>query len=496
MAADSLRAVPRRGVLRMLGGGAAAALAAGALGACAATGAASGGGPSAPRTAAPQQAAGHTITLLWRPWYNFNEGTSKLGLQLLYDGTAPFRASHKGVDFRLTALGYQGATIAAILAGNGPDVFEDWVFPPYIENNLLLDLQPYMRKANLDLSVYPSSYVSYFREIGSFSPKAAGFFVLPDYVHTLGQAVNLGVLDQLGVAYPEPGWTWADWTRFWTATAKRSTNPQRRRYGGQFYMSGYDYYGGNPAPWYWHGFGGGFVQPGAPTHCHLAAPGSIRFAEWAFPLMREQIIGYGHFRAGQQVSEPRGTAGGLLYSAEQWRGLKWAIYPMPVWPDGKAWTFGVASGYAANAATKHPDLCWEFIEWLCHEPAWPRYMMRLALIGPILNSLWSEWETIVTSVAPTLKDKQLHYLTQTVRDDLLYVGKSFKYADAATARAINHWTGLAQAGKVPVAQALPEAAAQVDALQLAAAAQSGVAAQALRRFPVRGRSIARVTPGL
>lgn len=94
MAANSLRAVPRRAVLRMLGGGAAAALAAGALGACTATRAASGGGPSAPRTAAPQQAAGHTITLLWRPWYNFNEGTSKLGLQLLYDAATARAINH------------------------------------------------------------------------------------------------------------------------------------------------------------------------------------------------------------------------------------------------------------------------------------------------------------------------------------------------------------------------------------------------------------------
>jgi ABC-type glycerol-3-phosphate transport system substrate-binding protein len=431
-------------------------------------------------TALPVKAAAAPITLVWRPWYNFPNGTGQAALTLMQHGIQPWLAKNPGVKVEITTLGYQGATIAAMLAGTGPDVFEDWVLPPYIENNLVYNFYPFVQQDNVNLNIFPSGEMQYFFDAARFAPGGhGGLYCLPAYIHTLAMAVNEGILDEMGLTYPEPDWTWEQWTHLWTTTTIRSKDPTKQRYGGNLYWSGYDYYGGNnPAPFYMKGFGGGYVDPNDATRSYIDQPGSIQCLEWAFNLMNEGVLGYGTFHTGHQVSAPRGTAGGLPYSAQAWQSVKWNFYAMPVWPKGR-YTFAASDFYAISAATKRPDIAWSFLKFLCVDTAWQAFMMRLALNGPNQKDLYPEWQRVVGEVAPPLRTKNLDIIVQAVQNDEPYFGHTFQFADSQAGAIINKYTAMAQARQMTVPQAASEIAKQVNALEATGAVTQAKAYAAL-----------------
>lgn len=440
------------------------------------------------------KAAASPIVLVWRPWYNFPGATSSEGQKLLYEGTAPFRAQNPGIDFKITFLGYQDTTAAAILAGAGPDVFEDWIISDYTDRGLLLNLQPYIQRDNLDLTVLPAGMVRYLEINGQSAPAGEGFYALPDYLHTLGQAVNEDVLDQLGMKYPEPDWTYQQWAEFWLQTSSKTLQKdgKPRVGGGLYWWSGHGS-GAAPGDWYWHAWGGDFVNPNNNTQPMIDAPGSVAFAEYFVGLINEGALAeWGDatgFITGSQVSLPRGSAGGLPWSATNWRNVKWSLYPMPTGAAGQ-FTAAFESFYAASADTQYPEQCWEFIKWLCYEKTWPRYMMRLALQGPIRRDLWTEWQTIVEAVAPPLRHVNLGGLVAQVEADNMWSGTPFRYYDSQCGDVINKYVGMILAKQISVAGGLAQASQQMAALQRVGNGYQGdlIATRAFEAYLAKARA--------
>jgi len=487
--------VTRRRALRA-GGAAVAALAAGgALAACSSGGAAGG---AASRSASPTAAAANPTVLLFRPWHNFTNGTSATAVQLYKNGLEPFLKKNPGVDVNITTMGYQQTTVASILAGVGPDVFEDWVLPLYTSANLILNLDSYIQRDNVDLSIYPPGQTVFFKEAGGFASAGPGIYCLPAYLHTVAQAVNLGVLDALGLGYPEPGWTHLDWTKLWEAVTIRSTGSggKKPRAGTALYWSGYDSSGSNPADYIWWGFGGEFVDPGNPTRCYLDSPGSVACAQWVYPLLQQGVVATGgDISTGGVVCQPRGSAGGLLYSAGAWNGFKWDLFPQPVFPKNKT-TYAASDFYAINAGTKHKDLSWELLKFICVETSWQTFMMKLALTGPNQRGLWEQWASIVKAAAPSLQTKNLNVIGQAVLNNEPYRGLVFHYSDTQSAGVIKQYSLLAQQQKMSITDAFTHAAQQVDAIQQAGGAASVQDTQITKEFPSVGGLIASVQPGL
>jgi hypothetical protein len=453
----------------------------------AAAGAAAWGGIVGMGAARPAQAAANPVVLVWRPWYNFPNATTPAGQRLLYEGTAPFRAQHPGLDIQMTFLGYQGATVAAILGGDGPDVFEDWVISDYTDQGLLLNLAPYIQQDNLDLSVYPAGMISYLQANGQSAPEGKGFYALPDYLHTLGQAVNLDVVNQLGLSAPQPEWTYQDWANFWLKTTYKSNVPTKARTGGALYWWCGHGNGGAPGDWYWHAWGGGYVDPANNANTIIDSPASLAFAEYFVALMDEgALTPWGNasaFPSGGQVSLPRGSAGGLPWSAANWRGTTWSIFPMPLGSQGR-FTAAFESFYAINGATRQPELSWEFLKWLCYETAWPRFMMRLALQGPAHKALWPEWQRIVVDAAPPLRHVGLETLVAQVERDELWTGAPFRYSDTQAGNIIGTYVSQILDHQTSVAAGLRAAAREIRALQVNGgtyARQTVAALQAMER---------------
>jgi len=475
------RMLSRRAALKA-GVTAAGVMAAGAaLAACGPTGSA----------ASTTKAAAATINIVWRPWYNFNNATSSTGHALLMQGIQPWLAQNKGVQVTITYMGYQQATVAAMLAGTGPDVFADWVLPLYLGQNLLLDLSKYVQQDNVNLDIFPSKDMEVFQQGG-------GLWALPSYLHLQAPAVNLGILDQLALSYPNPSWTYADWTKLLTTVTKKSSDPKLNRVGGWFNWGGYDYWGNDPAAYYLAGFGGEYVDPSDNTKCYLSNSGSQACLEWMFPLLAEGIMGTGsaNFQTGNQVVTWMDTAGGLIGAAQTFGGVKWQMYDEMIFPKGKI-AYAASDFYAVSAGTQNPEIAWEFLKYLTVQTDWQKWMIHLAMNGPNQKALYPFWVETVKQVAKPLANIDLDVFNRQMQGNDPYFGLTFKYQDQRAGQSIAAATAPALKNPQMVPQVCRLATSQVDAIESAGATQTQVQNAFAKEFPTtNGQSIAAVTPGL
>ncbi len=89
--------------------------------------------------------------------------------------------------------------------GNAPDVVSMHQFnvANYARRNALLDLTPYVQSGDLDLSDFPQPVT----DSGKLDEK---LLMVAKGVTMTGWVYNTGLLDKLGVKYPEFDWTWDD----------------------------------------------------------------------------------------------------------------------------------------------------------------------------------------------------------------------------------------------------------------------------------------------
>ena len=432
-----------------------------------------------PTAADLSAAAANPVVLTWLPWTDFPNGTTPSAASLMREGLRPWLLVNRGVQVDIAPPGSLQGNLAAMLAGEGPDVFHDAVLPPYVEQNLLYNIQPYLASDHIDLSRFLRTAVDSFASAAAFAPAGGGYYCLPAFINTLGMAVNVQALDAAGLSPPEPGWTYQQWASLWRSASNAAAGA-RHVYGGNLAWTGYDNSGSNPAPFYLKGFGGEYVDPLDATRCFLDQPGSIAALRWCYDLGSVGAVGGDNradIAAGRQISGPLGTSalgtsGDLVYAAQNWRGLKWAVLPMPLWPQGAA-TSGSSDFYAISSGTKAPDLAWSLLRFLCVEADWQNFMTTLALLGPNQKALWQRWQETVLQYASPLAAVNLGVFTEAVQSDLPYVGLSFKFNDAESAAAIKAACAPAQTKQVSVELAARQATARVDALQ----AQGGLRLQ-------------------
>ena len=119
-----------------------------------------------------------------------------------------FESTHPGITVKPTVVPwgqYWDKLQTAAVAGNAPDVF--WMnvpnFPKYSSNNLLMNLQPYLDKDNIDTSVYPQALINKYSADGDI-------YVIPEQFDTIALAYNKKLFDEANLPYPDETWTWDD----------------------------------------------------------------------------------------------------------------------------------------------------------------------------------------------------------------------------------------------------------------------------------------------
>ncbi len=475
-----------------------AALAAGAATAAATLGACARAGTAAP--AAPTVQQPKTI-LAMRAWGvgSGASGDPKTIDQLLYDATEPWRAQNPGVDVRIieNTGGPQGV-IASILAGNGPDIYHSW-HPETIfaADGIAADLGPYLKQYNADLTVFNKAQMDLF-VLADGSIRA-----LPYYLGIQTMAICEGMLDNLGLAYPQEGWTHDDFATLATSVARGggsgSSKPAHPVYGSQYGLgnlggpSGY-----LPPECILNGFGGSYVDPTDPTKSNLDAPGSAEAVTWVYNLARTGALeppgASGNF--GTTLAMSWAPSFFLPSQATGWRSLKWSYYSMPTFPSNGQVTGCTSDLWAMNPATKNPDLAFSLLHWCTFEAPWQVSQMEIFLLSPALLSLWDQWLTYVPQLAPPLANKNLQAFATLARSNTAYPQQFQTYAGDNVYTLINNWGQKMWSQEVSVTAGLSQLTAQIDAFEASQVNQAKQAASMGRLFPVTGTSVARVATGI
>lgn len=445
-------------------------------------------------TPAPQPAEA-PIEIKFSPWYT--GAPWKTVQPLMQEVLAGFEQANPGLRIVLQdppgGCCNAGGLAAAVIGGDAPDVVLNNNFGPLAEGGYLLRLNEYLDRDNVDVSLWSKLQMASFQT-------SEGLYALPTYFNTTCYFVNLSTFDELGLPYPDPGWTHMEFLK--TAQALAGESGGKPRFGCNLWWWTGQAWGSD---WIFHGFGGAKVD-GTGTRCLLDRPAAVAAGEWIYNEIlwpgvgtaQDTFGGYAaQFASGQTVMsvQQTGTLFGALVGFAN-NGMKWDLYPFPVFPAGRA-AFGGDQFYAINAHSPHPDHAWALLKWICAESTWQQAMIRLFLMAPALNSLWSEWTTIVRAVAPPLNNKALQWFTDPAVQGYAMPTGYFQTSDTQAETIIQaYYADLYARRAGSVQAAFTQAAHQVNALEDAAPAQAAAKQAAASAFPTIGPALAPVQPGL
>ena len=448
------------------------------LAACAAS------GPS--RSAAPGRTKAKTVITM-----NGIFGTGQQRLQtmisLYQEAFAPFLQKNPDIEVRITP---KGNTVAALVAGAGDDIIWDWVFYPYWQGNLLLRLDPYLKRDEVNTSLWVQGQMDLFQ-------RPFGTYMLGAYFSPFVLAARLDYFNALGLPAPDPNWTHVDFARTCRALTKTGPGGQKR-YGGAIEWFSNGIMG---ATYILTAFGGGLTDA-AGTASWLGRPGSIAAGNWLYQDLFWPGIAAPHnvSKGHQWLSTGRiamniewGTAPFTL-ARQLGQTMPWTFLPFPVFPKGR-FTAGTNDFYGINAQTKHPEEAWRVLNWATSQPEFQIAKMRIAGLQPTLKSLWPQWQQQVEAVAPLLKGKGLRWFVDAATKGYALSQQPYRYSGVTVENAVDQEIAkLWQRGST-VDLAFTQAAKQADTLLTEAAASggtvvvlhgSGTAALAKQAPPLKG----------
>ena len=415
---------------------------------------------------------------------------STLVAQALWQTLEPWRQQNPSVELTMLPFGGDTDTVE-ILSGTSPDVILAWQdFGALSGQGLLLNLTPYLRAANRTVDVWPGYAISSYQVGGQL-------YALPFYLATTAMLVNESIFDDLGLAYPAPDATFADWSQLWRQATLTGSKP---RYGGAIKQTEV----GLPQS-YFTGWGGQIMDPADPTHCTLDSAACIAAGNALFPLIIEGVCAWDYgitdaesgFSAGRYASAVLWNAALAITSLDV--GLaqlpKWDFYPMPVLPQG-AFASTQYDFRAISATSPNPDAAYSLLDWLSFEPDFQRALMRLGLEPPALTALQEEYTQVLAAIVPPFKSKNLGVLTQYIRNNGAVMDPIFPYQEPQAQSMLVAGEQQIIAGKVDVTLGLQQLAQQVTALEAAGKLQMGRLATNRAAFPTTGPNVATVGTGI
>ena len=423
-------------------------------------------------------------------WNASGNNTPAQTQKLYYSATEPFRAANPGVDIQIVP--YDGNTAAyetSVIAGNGPDISHGWHPAQQWAGGFMLDLSPYIKKDNLDVSVFNKA------QLATFRPSGGALYALPMYLAPVALAVNEGLLDQRGLQYPPDtgSWTWREAATLWTAATAFSADPKKAIYGTNLLLGGLGATSGVlPTEFLMRGWGTSYFNQSG-ERCTLDSPQAIACTKFAYGLTRAHVNGQGSIFQFAQYATVGAFAETALQYAISWRGLKWRLYPLPIWPAGEA-TGANVDYYMINPESKHKDLAWTLLRWLSFEPAWQRTMIDMFLLPPALKAMYPEFVARVKSLAPDLKGRNLEVWSAQALSNLCFPKHSPLYDSTNVENAIAQTGTKIWNNQVSVTIGLAQVAKQVDSMEALAKAQAPTQAAARGKLLATIAALRTVTP--
>ena len=410
------------------------------------------------RVSRPQPAHAATVVTL-TPWQGWQIFGGAHWASFVQSGLRHFEQANCGLRVRLTGTGGAGSLLPAILAGAGPDVFQDWALAPYLEAGAVLDLVGYLRRDNVPLGLWSPGQMRAMRVGG-------GVFFLPCYIHVDVMAINLDALDTLGLQYPAPDWSYHDAARLYTAATRRKA--------GQTSPGVHLHFAGNTlgAPqadlttYLLHGFGGGLMDRSR-TRCTLGDAATVAAVQWVDELYWSGAAGGTRLDLAHTPFQEIGS-NALLAELQTWgTAFRWTYFPVPRYPADQS-SFEATDYHAVNAGSRNPEAAWRLIRFLSADPWRSRWAMTHLLRAPSPVALREEYVARVESVAPVARGKGLRWFVEAARHWGV-ANRVFRYQEIEAATIANAALAQAFSHQQSVSAALRGAARQIDALLASAA---------------------------
>lgn len=475
----------RRGVLRMAAATAAAVAAGPVLTACAQQQAPA--ATVAPQTAQPVETIHFQI--------NWQQSWNKTAIALCQQFTdQEFNSKHKGVRAVPQSWGGAQGMLAAALAGSKsvPAVLSSCCGDFAIAQPMLAKLNPLLQQDNINPSIWSQGQLVTYEMPG-------GLYGVPAYTACQPLIYNQDVFDQLGLAYPDPAWTYKDATSIWQKLVSDKGGIHRYATTFQFYPNNFD-----GSAFLVKGFGGELMDA-TKTVCLLDQPGSLAAANWIYPQIWNKVIinRFGIPGMNGATALARGhsvmyqSAGNMLFEAVQvlGSGVKWDVLPMPAWPVRRGTNVQV-DYYGLNAQYPNQALAWELFKFVAASQATNRFLIKTTLSFPNLTSMWDEWELLVKSAAPVTANKSLQYWKEAAVQGYGYGHEFFRYSANTAMNLMSPTLQKMWNHQMDPAEGYPLIAQQVTAFEKTAAKESFAKSGATKAFPVTGAQIAVVQPGL
>lgn len=296
------------------------------------------------------------------------DNNQREGLQKIADKwseTSGVKATIEVVDWD----NYWTLLEAGASGGQLPDVF--WMHSNtaqiYMENNLLLNLDPYLAK---DTTINLNDYYQGVREL--YTRKDGKVFALPKDHDTIAMVYNKALFDQYGVAYPDDSWTYED---MYEAAKKIYEGSNGEVYGVALNTSN------NQDGWYnlVYAYGAQVI-----TDNHKGTTIGSKEAKAGMEMVRKILT----VSAPQTVVAETGTESlfksgkaamitqgswmiNSFYTAENHNDYAWAMLPYAdVNGNGKCekterWSAYNGLGWAAAYNTKNADAAYSLIAYFC-----------------------------------------------------------------------------------------------------------------------------------
>lgn len=238
----------------------------------------------------------------------------------------------------------------------------------YLEDAAVLNLSPFIEQAE-DLKsadFYPST-------LDVFSSQGRQW-ALPFGIDMVMVFYNRDIFDRYGVAYPQVGWTWADFLD----RALDVTDPGADIYGYPVHYEG-DFAIFEPVMMMYQNGGKIFDSLQSPTSVTFDDPRNIEAMQFYASLIydygvsptQEEVRQMGRGYPFRGIIEQRYAMWATMYSArggEQWPvqwEMAWGVAPMP--QGESAASLATAEGLFISASSEHPDAVWTWINFLSQQ---------------------------------------------------------------------------------------------------------------------------------
>jgi multiple sugar transport system substrate-binding protein len=396
--------------------------------------------------------SGQPVTILWGFWGSPEEAVSHQQV------AAAFMKVHPEIKVETWNQPWEDyfTKIQALWAGGDPKTIPDiaflWPTPKYAAEGVLENLDPYIQKANYNLSDYWPGLL----ESAKYNGSVYGF---PRDIEANVLYYNKALFDKAGVKYPDENWTWDDLTAAAEKLTVKDANGTVKQYALAMENDGkYDK---------WVNQNGGAILDDMrnPSKCMLSDPKSVAAVSFFADLMAK---GYamrdadlsqaggdaGVFQSGQAAMIIQNTS---RISAFNKANMNYDVAVVPIPKGGKRWNPAGGAAWVMSAKSAHKDAAWTFLSWLQSTNGGEQVYTQRGEIFPALQSVANS-PVFMTNQPPANKQA---IITEAKASGVGGFGY-FPEWDELASSVINPGLDKIWAGDVPAAQGLSDLCKQAD----------------------------------